>query len=348
MTRSSVRQALYFTGPSTVELRQEPLAGPADGEVLVRTLASAVSAGTELMILSGRAPAGMPADSGLSSLSGTLAFPLKYGYACVGRVVALGAGVDPSLDGRMVFAFQPHQTHFSAPAAEIVPLPTDMPEERALFLPNVETAVNFVHDGRPLAGEKIVVFGQGIVGLLTAALLAAMRPALLVTLDRFPLRRQASLAFGAHVSLDPAEEGVAAKLAERLADPEYRGADLIYELSGDPSALDDALRATGFDGRVVIGSWYGEKRAPLDLGGEFHRSRIHLISSQVSTLAPALRGRWSKARRLAYALSLLDELQPERLISHRLPIAEAAGAYRLLAEQPEQALQLVFTYPADG
>jgi threonine dehydrogenase-like Zn-dependent dehydrogenase len=109
--------------------------------------------------------------------------------------------------------------------------------------------------------------------------------------------------------------------------------------------LDWALRATGYDGRIVIGSWYGEKRAALDLGGEFHRSRIRLISSQVSTLAPELRGRWTHARRLGTALALLQRVAPDQLITHRLPFANAAEAYRLLADHPEQAIQVVLTYP---
>jgi 2-desacetyl-2-hydroxyethyl bacteriochlorophyllide A dehydrogenase len=344
VSQGATRQALFFTAPGKVEVRPEPAPTPGDGEVLVRTVVSAISAGTELLIYLGQAPAGMPADSALPSLAGTLAFPLKYGYACVGRILQVGAGVDRSLENRAVFAFQPHQSVFTAPAAETILLPPDMPLERALFLPGAETAVNLVQDGRPLAGERVVIFGQGVVGLLTTALLASMPLALLVTLDRFPQRRQASLRLGATASLDPNDEGAQERLAARLADAEHPGADLTFELSGDPAVLNQALRITGFDGRVVIGSWYGEKRAALDLGGEFHRSRIHLISSQVSTLAPRLRGRWSKSRRLHFALNFLDDVEPEGLISHRVPFAEAASAYQLLAEHPEQALQVVLTY----
>ena len=339
------RQALIFSGPATVEVRTEPLAAPGPGEVLVRTLLSAISAGTELLIYRGLAPAAMPADTSLPSLTGTLAFPLKYGYASVGRVVQVGAGVDPLLQDSLVFAFQPHQTHFVAPVAETVPLPADLPLERAVLLPSAETALNLVQDGRPLAGERVVVFGQGVVGLLTTALLAAMPLAALVTLDRYARRRQASLALGAHVSLDPDSGDTTTSLPLALSDPVHPGADLAFELSGDPAVLDRALAAVGFAGRIIIGSWYGEKRAPLDLGGAFHRSRIQLVSSQVSTIAPELRGRWTQARRLAYALSFLQEIEAEGLISHRIPFAEAASAYRLLDENPELTIQVVLTYP---
>lgn len=345
MTEPAVRRALYFTAPGKIEIRQEGLPSPASGQVLVRTLRSAISAGTEMLIFRGLAPASMPADATLSSLPGTLAFPLKYGYASVGKVIQIGDGVDRSLQGALVFAFQPHQSHFVAAAEETVPLPADMPVERAVFLPSAETAVNLVHDGRPLAGEKVVVFGQGVVGLLTTSLLASMPLSALVTLDRHSRRREASLALGAQHALDPEDPDCAARLARALADDAHPGSDLTYELTGDPAVLDHALRATGFDGRVVIGSWYGQKRATLDLGGEFHRSRIHLVSSQVSTLAPGLRGRWTHARRLAYAVAWLARIEPEGLITHRVPFEDAADAYRLLADHPEQVVQCVLTYP---
>jgi len=123
-----------------------------------------------------------------------------------------------------------------------------------------------------------------------------------------------------------------------------QGADLTYELSGSPAALDQAIRVTGYAGRVVLGSWYGSKRASLDLGGRFHRSRIRLLSSQVSSLAPEFSGRWSKERRFSVAWKMLQELKPSRWITHRFPLEEAEQAYRLLDTQPGEALQVLFTY----
>lgn len=184
----------------------------------------------------------------------------------------------------------------------------------------------------PLLGERIVVLGQGIVGLLTTAALARLGPELIVTFDRFANRRHASLALGATQSHDPTQGSAGSE-----------GADLVYELSGAPAALDQAIALCGFDGRVVIGSWYGRKRVELDLGGRFHRSRIRLISSQVSTLAPALSGRWSKARRIATAWQLCRAVQPARLITHRYPLDRAAAAYAQVDARPGETLQVAFT-----
>lgn len=346
LTPGRTRTALVFTAPSTVEIRLEEVDPVGDGQVLVRTLESAISAGTELMIYRGLAPADLPADASLSSLAGGLSFPLKYGYSAVGRVVELGRGVDPWWRDRLVFAFQPHQSSFTSNVTDLTSLPDGVGPDDGVFLPNTETAVGLVHDGAPLAGERIVIFGQGVVGLLTTALLARMSPSQLITLDRFENRRQASLRFGAHLSLDPTAGGAAERIHEALSSAaDHPGADLTYELSGDPAVLNAAIATTGDDGRVVIGSWYGRRTAPLDLGGRFHRSRIRLISSQVSTLAPALSGRWAKTRRLAYALSLLGDIRPGSLITHRIPFPDAAQAFHLLDENPAEALQVVLVYP---
>jgi threonine dehydrogenase-like Zn-dependent dehydrogenase len=154
------------------------------------------------------------------------------------------------------------------------------------------------------------------------------------------MRRDTSLALGAQISLDPRSPDVLEQLRQLQPD----GADLALELSGSPEALDQAIAVTGYAGRVVIGSWYGKKRAALDLGGRFHRSRIRLISSQVSSIAPELSGRWTKERRFDLAWEMLRRVQPRRLITHCLPVTEAPRAYQLLDQTPEQAIQIVFQY----
>ena len=341
-------QALWFTGPRLVEIRQAAVPAPGAGEVLVKTIVSAVSAGTELLIYRGQAPSDLLADDTLPALKGTLAFPLRYGYAAVGRVVGLGSGVSEALAGRTVFAFQPHATHFTAPVGGLLSIPEATPAECAAFLPNVETAVNLLLDGTPRVGEQVAVLGQGTVGLLVTALLARLPLASLVAADGFALRRQASLSLGANACLDPANDDTTHELHLLLqGDRLYPGADLTYELTGNPSALDLAIGVTGVGGRVVIGSWYGTKRAAPDLGGRFHRSRIRLISSQVSSLAAELSAAWTTGRRLSFALSLVPTLPLAGLISHRIPFQQAAQAYRMLDEDPSQTIQVLLTYDVD-
>lgn len=329
---------LYFEAPYDVGLRSERLPLPGLNQVLVRTLASAVSAGTEMLFYRGQAPADMPLDSALASLPGACTYPLRYGYACVGVVESIGPGVDRVWLGRRVFAFEPHATAFVAPVTTLIPVPKDLATDAAALLPNAETATNLVLDGAPLLGERAVVFGAGVVGLLTTALLARFPLERLVVVDPDPARREHALRLGAH-SVYP-----------NVTDPEapgnapLRDFDLLFELSGNPAALNDAIRAAGFGARVVIGSWYGAKQATIDLGGHFHRSRIQLIGSQVSTLAPALTGRWDKPRRIAQAWNVLQSLDVLKIITHRLPFAQASDAYRMIDQQPGDVLQLLFTY----
>lgn len=339
------RRSLIFTAPGQVEIREEALPAAQSGQVLVETRLSAISPGTELLIYRGQAPANLAADETIPSLVGNLTFPLKYGYSTVGQVVAAGSEAGRGWLDRWVFSFHPHESHFWAAAEELLPLPGDMAPETALFLPNMETAVNFMLDGRPLIGEVVVLFGQGIVGLLTTALLARLPLAALVTLDSYPQRRAASLFLGAALSLDPLQDGIGARL-QQVIDREgmLPGADLVYELSGNPAALAQAIACAGFSGRVVIGSWYGQKRVELDLGGRFHRSRIHLMSSQVSSLTPELAGRWTKARRLQTAWQMLAAVQPAQLITQRFPLSQAPQAYALLDKAPGEALQVILTY----
>lgn len=336
---SKTRQRLYFTAPYQAAVREEPLPPPAPGQALVRTILSAISAGTEMLAYRGQMPANMPLDATIAGMSQPFHYPTPYGYAAVGEVTALGAGVDKSWLGRQVFAFVPHQSCFVAAVDQLIQIPAHISAAAALFLPNLETAVSLVMDGQPILGERVVVWGQGMVGLLTTALLARYPLADLFTVDDYAARRAQSVALGARHAFAAA---AASELAAALG---ADGADLGYELSGNPAALDQAIAVVGFGGRIVVGSWYGQKPAALHLGGPFHRRHQRLISSQVSHLAPRWLARWSKARRLDMVWRLLAELNPaDHFITHRFPLSDASLAYQFLDQNPGAALQVIFTY----
>lgn len=331
------RQTVYFVQPHQVACRTETLPPPGEGELLITSYLSAISPGTERLIYQGQITTELPLDDSLADLAGNFEYPFKYGYALVGQVTALGPGVSETWQDRLVLAFHPHESHFITRPAAVFPLPANVMPEAAIFLPNLETAVNLVLDGQPLLGERVVILGQGIVGLLTTALLARFPLAELVTVDPQPSRQQQSLAWGANRSLSPSPE-----LAEQLQFE--AGADLIYELSGNPVALQAAIDIAGFESRIVVGSWYGKKPVSLDLGHTFHRQRLRLISSQVSTIAPALSGRWTKARRLEVAWRWLPRIQPASLITHRFPVSQVTQAYHLLDQAAASTGQIVLVY----
>lgn len=339
------RQRLLFTAPRQIVIEEENLPPLKADQLLVQSEASAISAGSEMLIYRGEMPAGIATDETISALAGRLEYPLPYGYAVVGRVVEQGGAVKEDWRGRLVFAFQPHASHFIAAVEELLPLPAGMDPKTALFFPNMETAVSLVMDGRPVIGEQAAVFGQGVVGLLATALLARLPLASLVTVDAYRLRRQWSRHFGADAALDPNGPDMAAQLLHRLQGQRpYRGADLVYELSGNPQALSAALEAAGYHGRVIVGSWYGQKEARLNLGGRFHRDHIRIVSSQVSHLAPIWLGRWNKARRQGVAWEMLAQIEPASLITHQFPFSSAGQAYQQLDRQSEQVVQAIMLH----
>jgi 2-desacetyl-2-hydroxyethyl bacteriochlorophyllide A dehydrogenase len=329
---SQVQQSVLFRAPRSVVIESAPCPAPGPAQVRIRTEYSAISAGSELLFYRGLAPADLAVDSAIGALAGQAsAYPIRYGYACVGIIEAIGPDVAAEWLGRRVFAFHPHSSHFLASPDELIPVPEGIAPTHAALLPNMETAVNFVMDGNPVIGERVAVFGLGIVGLLTTALLARFPLEGLWAIDPLSVRRTAAERLGASRTLAPGTE--------------WRDdCDLCYELTGNPDVLNDAIGVTGYGGRIVIGSWYGDKQAPLRLGGAFHRSRIRLLSSQVSTIDPRWLGRWSKERRFDVAWRMLGELPLEGLITHKIPVTAASEAYRMLDAGEDGIIQILLTY----
>jgi alcohol dehydrogenase len=320
---------LYFTGSGSVTVEETSIPNPGPEEVRVRTELSGISPGTELLVYHGEVSRDLPADETIEALAGTFSYPLQYGYAAVGRVTAVGDAIDDGWLDRRVFAFNPHESHFLAEPETLIP--TTLPPERAVFIPNTEAAVNFVMDARPRIGARVVVFGQGPVGLLTTAVLSEFPLSSLVTVDPCERRRACSEELGADRSVAP----------ETLA---VEDADITFELSGNPVALDDAIDATGYAGQVIVGSWYGTKDVSLELGQQYHRSHIRVRSSQVSRIDPDHADRWDKDRRMGVVRSWLAERDLSALLTHRIPIDRAVEAYRLLDEHPEETVQVALSY----
>jgi 2-desacetyl-2-hydroxyethyl bacteriochlorophyllide A dehydrogenase len=331
-------EAVWFTAPGVAEIRGEPpqALGPAD--VRVRAAVSGLSAGSELLVYRGLAPADVPPD--LPTVQGEFRLPIKFGYASVGTVVEAGANAGALDVGDLVFAHHPHQTEYVVPASFPIRLPAELPADRGVLTANLETAATVVLDAHPRLGEAVLVMGQGIVGLLVTMLLARAGAQPIIAVDRHARRREAAERAGAHRALSPGEELVP-QVLELTAG---RGADVTIEVSGSPQALQACVDAAAFGGAVVVASWYGTQPVTLALGGAFHRRRLRLVSSQVSTLDPGLAPRWSRDRRTDLVRTLLEELPLDGLVSHRFPFAAAASAYALLEKAPEECLQVVLDY----
>jgi 2-desacetyl-2-hydroxyethyl bacteriochlorophyllide A dehydrogenase len=292
-----------------------------------------------MLVYRGQVPSGTDLD--LPTLAGSFDFPIKYGYASVGTVAALGPGVSELAVGDGAFCLHPHQTQYVVPAALAWQLPPDLDPERAVFAANVETALNALLDAPIRLGERVAVLGQGTVGLLIGLLARRNGAGRVAVVDPIALRRDLAASLGADAALDPTDSS-----ASDLADALGGRPDVVFEVSGNPSALQLALDAVADEGTVLVCSWYGTKRAPIELGGRFHRGRIRLRSTQVGRLAPELSARWDHTRRRSVVLELLGQLPLDRLISHRFRFEDAAEAYRTIAERPETAVQVILTYEA--
>ncbi|MCT9008441.1 zinc-dependent alcohol dehydrogenase [Streptomyces rhizosphaerihabitans] len=312
-------RAFWLASPGHGEIRDVTLSAPTEGEVLVRTLYSGVSRGTETLVFRGGVPENQHASMRAPFQDGDFPAPVKYGYLSVGQVEE-GPG---HLLGRTVFCLYPHQTRYVVPVSAVTVVPESVPASRAILAGTVETAVNALWDAAPLIGDRIAVVGGGMVGCSVAALLA-----------RFP---------GVRVQLvdaDPARGGVARALGIDFALPgDAEGElDLVVHASATEAGLTRSLDLLAREGTVIELSWYGDRRVGLPLGEAFHSRRLTLRSSQVGSVSPSGRAGRTYADRLALALELLAEPAFDALITGECSFGELPDVMGKLASGSIPAL----------
>jgi 2-desacetyl-2-hydroxyethyl bacteriochlorophyllide A dehydrogenase len=344
----TVRTAV-ITGPRTVEVRDLPLPEPGPADIVVRTHVSGISAGTEMNVYRGRAPQWRTRQDPQTGLftptdEPDWSYPLAYGYAAVGQVVAAGAEVSSPAVGDWVFTYTPHASHTVLPAADAVPLPELADPRVGVLTANLNTALNGVLDARPTLGDTVTVFGLGVIGLLVVQLLRRAGVHTVIGVDAVAERREAALRFGADHVL-PAGSEVAPAVRALTGN---RGADIAIEVSGAAPALNEAIRTVGVAGKVVALSWYGGTFESLSLAGEFHHNRPRIIASQVGAVNFDLGPLWSVDRRKALVGELLTRLDLTPLLTHTLPVERAAEAYKTVDEGAEGLIQLLLDHSTEG
>lgn len=335
---------LYFNKPNQVVVLEEAIPKPKTDEVLIKNILSGISSGTEMLFYRGLVSTDFYMDASIPSLQHQLNYPFKYGYCSVGQVIETGSRTLNHLLNQWVFVFNPHESYFCAKKQQIIVLPEHISPHDALFIPNMETAINLVLDGSPLIGENVLILGLGIVGLLTAALLQQFPLSILLGVDLYEKRRNLCMELGAASTFDATQSDLHSQLNRYLKNIKQNNIDLIYELTGNPDALNSAILFAAYEGRIILGSWYGKKPCSIDLGGRFHRNRIKVIASQVSTIASELQGRWTKNRRFEVVFKMLDKIKPSRFISHNFHITDANKAYQLLDSNPNNTLLVALNY----
>jgi hypothetical protein len=311
-------EALWYVGPGHAEIRTETLGERGPGHVFVQALYSAISRGTERLVLAGRVPETEFERMRAPFMGGAFPFPVKYGYSAVGRVECGPA----ELRGRSVFALYPHQSAYILPADAVVPLPDGLPPARAVLAANMETALNAIWDAAPAAA--------GVVGALVAWLCGRL-PGAQVTL----------------VDVEPSRGCLAQTLGLEFAEPDAapRDCDLVFHASGTALGLATALDLAGEEATVLELSWYGTGEIAVPLGGAFHSRRLRLISSQVGRVAPSHRVRWTPRRRLAAALDLLNDSRLEALLSPAVRFHELPNRLAHILAPERGALCQIVVYP---
>ena len=314
-------RAFWIEAAGQGALRPAPV-DPAPGDVVVATRVSGISRGTEALVFRGGVPAAEHGRMRAPLQAGDFPFPVKYGYAAVGEVVA----GPPGLAGRLVFVLHPHQDRFAAPAAMAVPLPQGVPPRRAALAANAETALNVVWDAGVGPGDRVAVIGAGVVGAL-AGWIAAGIPGTKVTL----------------VDVNPERAGLAARLGCGFAPPDAAPSerDVVIHASATAAGLATALGIAGPEAPVVEASWYGDRPVRLGLGGAFHSRRLRLVASQVGEVPPLRRPRWTRRRRLETALALLADPAAEALLSGETAFADLPARYGEILADPDTLCHLV-------
>lgn len=300
-----VARALWYARRGVVEQRSAPLRPPQPNEARVRTLFSGISRGTERLILNGLVPQSEWQRMRAPLQEGAFPFPVKYGYCATG-IVEDGP---EALTGRTVFCLNPHQDMFIAPVEMLVPIPDDVPARRATLAANMETALNAHWDAGTAPGDRIVVVGAGIIGLLVASIASRLPGANVTVVDVAEERREIVESLGATFALPDGAPG---------------DADVVFHTSASAAGLSTAIGCAGMEATLVELSWYGEKEVTIGLGGAFHSRRLKLISSQVGQVAASHRPRWTYRRRMEAALRLLaGQTVLDQLVAGEIAFADA-------------------------
>lgn len=316
MESQNTARALWIPEPGRAELRATPLPALENDTVLVRTLFSGVSRGTESLVFRSGVPVSQREAMRCPFQEGDFPGPVKYGYMNVGIIEEARGSEAEARIGETVFCLFPHQEAYVAPSSSATTLPRGLPPERAILAANMETAVNAVWDARPAVGDEIVVVGAGVVGMLIAWLCARTAGAKVRVIDPEPTRANTAEALGLALEPSSIRSG---------------GADLVFHASGNPAGLVDALAEAGAEATVIEVSWFGDRPVTLPLGESFHSSRLTLRSSQVGRIPPHRAPRWDHARRMALALRLLRDPVLEALVTSESPFAELPDAIARLS-----------------
>lgn len=349
-------KVLTYDAPRS--LKVESIEGIAlkDYQCRIQSLYSGISHGTEMGAYRGTAPYFLREMDDETRLfediaqKDRLTYPIRscddeawfMGYSNVGRIIEMGSKVEGFKIGDLVFSHGPHQTIVNKNYKKIFKVPEGLQPELCVLYTNLVTAYNAVLDTRIKVGDVVVVSGLGVVGQLILQLVKRSGASVVIGVDLHDYRLNIAKENGADECINPLKVESVAKEVRKLTN--NRGADIVFEVSGSPAGLNEAIRMAAPDTSITAVGWYQNGNSTLNLGEEFHQNRITIRASQTLGTDPSIRHMYDDGRKNEMAKKLLSELKLENLITHRIPFENAPEAYDMIDRNPEQSLQVLFTY----
>jgi 2-desacetyl-2-hydroxyethyl bacteriochlorophyllide A dehydrogenase len=349
-----VPEIVTFAAPHEVALvacDPQPL-GP--GTVRIHTWYSGISAGTELTAYRGSNPYLTSTWDAERRLfvegSPTFGYPVEgWGYSEVGQVVEVAEDVSASASGPavgdVVHGIWGHRSDAVVPAAAVAGRVWNGEDPVAGTFARVGSiALNAVLATDVRLGDRMAIFGQGVIGLL-ATRLATLSGAEVIAVDSLPHRLEVARTMGA-AEVVPADVAGGAGAAVRAWHP--GGVDSAIELSGSDRALHEAVRSVVVDGTVVASGFYQGGATHLRLGEEFHHNRVRIVASQIAGTPIALGPRWQQARLVA---TFMEQIRRGRvdvagLVTDVVDARDVAGIFERLDRGDDQVVQAVLRFPA--
>jgi 2-desacetyl-2-hydroxyethyl bacteriochlorophyllide A dehydrogenase len=197
-------------------------------------------------------------------------------------------------------------------------LPDEVSDDVAVLLgDNVVTAVDALHRGRFKPGDVVAILGAGATGLLTAQVAVALGAGAVIVHDTVPARLKLAAEFGA-TAVDVTQPDADDAVMEASG---YQGADVVVDLTGTPAGIPDAVPLVRKGGVIVVTTVHADGDVTIPVG-ELWLKDVDLAMHQANVQA-----------RLDETIALVasDRVRPEAVISHSLPLRDAADGYAALA-----------------
>jgi len=295
-----------------------------DDEVVVLSIVSGISLGTEKKVALGQVSEKAQKSMGVPYMSGNFKFPVGYGYSLVGKVIE----GDENWLGKRVFLMHPHQHLCVVKKSDLIEIPDIINDQKATLTSNMETALNGFWDGEIEAGEKILVIGFGLIGALLSGVIKTNVQNSIQILEKNPIRRRIAESMG----------------METIADIEDSEFDVVYNTAGNGPSIESAFKALKHEGRLIELSWYGDKKVCIDLGSDFHIKRLKIISSQVSHIPKRMSHSFDFRSRKEEVIKLLKNPWFDQLPIEEIDFKEAPQFFNDLRKDNCPDLAYYFKY----